>query len=76
LKIEMHALATRVIAKAFAIGLAMFGSFVLIPQLVQTPSALAGYGFAASVTGEIIHADAGFNTVVGGIAADAGPQSG
>jgi EmrB/QacA subfamily drug resistance transporter len=35
---------------AFAIGLAMFGSFVLIPQLVQTPSALAGYGFAASVT--------------------------
>ena len=31
---------------------------------------------AASVTGEIIHADAGFSTVVGGIAADAGPQSG
>jgi EmrB/QacA subfamily drug resistance transporter len=32
-----------------AIGFAMFGSFVLIPQLVQTPS-LAGYGFGASVT--------------------------
>jgi EmrB/QacA subfamily drug resistance transporter len=34
---------------AFAIGLAMFGSFVLIPQLVQTPER-AGYGFSASVT--------------------------
>jgi len=33
----------------FAIGFAMFGSFVLIPQLVQTPP-VAGYGFAASVT--------------------------
>jgi MFS family permease len=33
----------------FAIGFAMFGSFVLIPQLVQTPPA-AGYGFGASVT--------------------------
>ena len=34
---------------AFAIGFAMFGSFVLIPQLVQTP-ARVGYGFGASVT--------------------------
>src|SRR6185295_11239427 len=33
---------------AFAIGFAMFGSFVLIPQLVQTPER-AGYGFGASV---------------------------
>jgi EmrB/QacA subfamily drug resistance transporter len=32
-----------------AIGFAMFGSFILIPQLVQTPST-AGYGFGASVT--------------------------
>jgi EmrB/QacA subfamily drug resistance transporter len=32
-----------------AIGFAMFGSFVLIPQLVQTPP-VAGYGFGASVT--------------------------
>ena len=31
---------------------------------------------AASVTGEVVHADAGFSTVVGGITADAGPQSG
>jgi enoyl-[acyl-carrier protein] reductase I len=30
---------------------------------------------AASVTGEIIHADAGFNTVVGGMAGDAGPPA-
>jgi EmrB/QacA subfamily drug resistance transporter len=36
-------------AVTFAIGFAMFGSFVLIPQLVQTPEA-AGYGFGASVT--------------------------
>ena len=28
----------------------MFGSFVLIPELVQTPPAIAGYGFAATVT--------------------------
>ncbi len=28
---------------------------------------------AACVTGEIVHADSGFNTVVGGIAGDAGP---
>jgi len=31
---------------------------------------------AASVTGEVIHVDAGFSTVVGGIAADAGPPPG
>jgi enoyl-[acyl-carrier protein] reductase I len=31
---------------------------------------------AAPVTGEVIHADAGFSTVVGGIAADAGPPPG
>ncbi len=33
----------------FAIGFAMFGSYILIPQLVQTPSS-TGYGFGASVT--------------------------
>jgi EmrB/QacA subfamily drug resistance transporter len=33
----------------FAIGFAMFGSFVLIPQFVQTPAS-AGYGFGATVT--------------------------
>jgi MFS family permease len=34
---------------ALTIGFSMFGSFVLIPQLVQTPPT-AGYGFGASVT--------------------------
>ncbi len=33
----------------FAIGFAMFGSYILIPQLVQTPTS-SGYGFGASVT--------------------------
>lgn len=31
------------------VGFGMFGTFVLVPQLVQTPAA-AGYGFGASVT--------------------------
>jgi len=31
---------------------------------------------SASVTGEVIHADSGFSTVVGGMAADAGPSAG
>ena len=35
---------------AFLIGYGMFGSFILIPQFVQTP-ATAGYGFGAGVTG-------------------------
>ena len=34
---------------AFAIGFAMFGSYILIPQLVQAPKS-TGYGFGASVT--------------------------
>jgi len=33
---------------AFAIGFAMFGSYILIPQLVQAPTS-TGYGFGASV---------------------------
>jgi hypothetical protein len=32
------------------IGFGMFGSFILIPQFVQTPEQ-AGYGFGADVTG-------------------------
>lgn len=32
-----------------AVGLSMFGSFILIPQLVQADPARAGYGFGASV---------------------------
>jgi MFS family permease len=34
---------------AFAIGFAMFGSYVLIPQLVELP-AVTGYGFGESTT--------------------------
>src|SRR6266540_5038922 len=35
---------------AFLIGFGMFGSFILIPQFVQTPESV-GYGFVAGVTG-------------------------
>jgi EmrB/QacA subfamily drug resistance transporter len=35
---------------AFLIGFGMFGSFILIPQFVQTPES-AGYGFGVGVTG-------------------------
>ena len=34
---------------AFLVGVAMFGSFLLIPQFAQTPAG-TGYGFAMSVT--------------------------
>jgi EmrB/QacA subfamily drug resistance transporter len=34
---------------AFAIGFAMFGGFVLVPQIVETPTA-AGYGLGATAT--------------------------
>ena len=36
-------------ATAFAIGFAMFGSFILIPQLVELPGA-SGYGFGRTAT--------------------------
>jgi EmrB/QacA subfamily drug resistance transporter len=35
---------------AFTLGFAMFGGFVLVPQLVETPSEVAGYGLGASAT--------------------------
>ena len=35
---------------AFLIGFGMFGSFILIPQFVQTPESV-GYGFGVGVTG-------------------------
>jgi len=51
--VDMRLMARRAVwttnAVAFAVGFAMFGSFILIPELVQTPAA-AGYGFGASVT--------------------------
>ena len=36
-------------ATGFLVGVAMFGSFILIPQFVQTPES-SGYGFGFSVT--------------------------
>ena len=54
---------------ALAIGFAMFGSFVLIPQFVQTPSS-AGYGFDATVT------ESGLSAAVGPADALRGPFSG
>jgi EmrB/QacA subfamily drug resistance transporter len=51
--VDLRLMRTRAVwttnATTFAIGFAMFGSFVLIPQLVQTPP-VAGYGFGATVT--------------------------
>ena len=44
---ERPVLATNI--TAFMVGIAMFGSFLLIPQFAQAPGA-AGYGFAMSVT--------------------------
>jgi EmrB/QacA subfamily drug resistance transporter len=44
---ERAVLATNI--TAFLVGIAMFGSFLLIPQFAQTPAA-AGYGFAMTVT--------------------------
>src|SRR5215211_1688235 len=44
---ERPVLATN--STAFLVGVAMFGSFLLIPQFAQTPSG-SGYGFGMSVT--------------------------
>lgn len=44
---ERPVLATNI--TAFMIGVAMFGSFLLIPQFAQTPES-SGYGFGMSVT--------------------------
>ena len=51
--VDMKMMARRSIATtnltAFLVGFGMFGSFILIPQLVQAPES-TGYGFGASVT--------------------------
>ena len=51
--VDMELMAQRAVwstnLTAFAIGFAMFGSYVLIPQLVELP-AVTGYGFAESTT--------------------------
>ena len=44
---------------ALLIGFGMFGSYILVPQFVQVPTA-TGYGFGASVTdGRPVHAALG-----------------
>src|SRR4029077_14870186 len=35
---------------AFLAGFSLFGAFVLVPQFVQTPTALGGYGFGSTAT--------------------------
>jgi len=51
--VDMQLMAQRAVwstnLTAFAIGFAMFGSYVLIPQLVELPS-VTGYGFAETTT--------------------------
>jgi EmrB/QacA subfamily drug resistance transporter len=62
---------------ALLVGFGMFGSFILIPQLVQTPSR-SGYGFAASVTeaGLYMLPSAAVMLVAGPIAGWLGGRSG
>ena len=51
--VDMRMMARRAVATTnltgFLVGFGMFGSFTLIPQLVQAPES-TGYGFGASVT--------------------------
>jgi EmrB/QacA subfamily drug resistance transporter len=51
--VDMHVMRRRAVwttnLTGLLVGFGMFGSFILIPQLVQMPAA-AGFGFAASVT--------------------------
>jgi EmrB/QacA subfamily drug resistance transporter len=62
---------------ALLVGFGMFGSFILIPQLVQTPTS-TGYGFAASVTqaGLYMLPSAGVMLLAGPIAGWLGGRSG
>jgi EmrB/QacA subfamily drug resistance transporter len=51
--VDVRLMATRAVwtpnLAAFAIGFSMFGSYILVPQLVELPAA-SGYGFAKSTT--------------------------
>jgi EmrB/QacA subfamily drug resistance transporter len=53
--VEMRMLRERSVATtnlaAVLVGFGMFGSFILIPQFVQSDPGVTGYGFGASVTG-------------------------
>jgi EmrB/QacA subfamily drug resistance transporter len=52
--VDMHLMARRPVwspnLAAFAVGFAMFGSYILIPQLVESPDSTP-YGFGLSATG-------------------------
>jgi len=52
--VDMHMMARRAVwspnVAAFAIGFAMFGSFILIPTMTEAPES-TGYGFGLSATG-------------------------
>jgi EmrB/QacA subfamily drug resistance transporter len=52
--VDMHLMARRPVwspnLAAFAVGFAMFGSYILIPQLVESPESTP-YGFGLSATG-------------------------
>ncbi|MEZ5124574.1 MAG: MFS transporter [Solirubrobacterales bacterium] len=52
--VDMQMMARRAVwspnVAAFAIGFAMFGSFILVPQITEAPHA-TGYGFGLSATG-------------------------
>jgi EmrB/QacA subfamily drug resistance transporter len=62
---------------AFLVGFGMFGSFILVPQFVQTPTA-AGYGFGATVTeaGLFLLPSAGIMLVAGPLAGWLGTRFG
>src|SRR5215510_1749474 len=51
--VDMEMMARRAVATtnatAFLVGFGMFGSFILIPQLVQLPTS-TGFGFGATTT--------------------------
>ena len=52
--VDLRIMAGRVVlftnTTAFLAGFSLFGAFVLVPQFVQTPTALGGYGFGSTAT--------------------------
>jgi MFS family permease len=52
--VDLRIMAGRVVLftniTAFLAGFSLFGAFVLVPQFVQTPTALGGYGFGSTAT--------------------------
>jgi MFS family permease len=79
--IDLRVLSERAVATTnltgFLVGVAMFASFLLVPQFAQTPDA-AGYGFGASVTesGLILAPAAVAQLIAGPIAGRLGIRTG